>query len=118
MVIWRYTPDGDLDTTFGTNGIVVHDGAAGQANSIDAGRSLAIDSFGRILVVGVSRNTAGNDDMVIWRYTPDGDLDTTFGEPDGLPGVIRALQSITVHQGQIAVTPVAPSPSTPSAVSW
>ena len=35
MVIWRYTPDGDLDTTFGTNGIVVHDPAQqeGQTSS-------------------------------------------------------------------------------------
>ena len=78
MVIWRFHPDGTLDTTFGTGGVVVHDNAAG-GNGGDTGRSIAIDSQGRILVAGYSRNGSGNDDMVIWRYNPDGTIDTAFG---------------------------------------
>ena len=78
MVIWRYMPDGSLDSTFGNNGIVVHDNASG-GNSDDEGSSITIDSQERILVTGYSYNSSNNSDMVIWRYMPDGSLDSTFG---------------------------------------
>jgi len=81
MVIWRYNPDGTLDTSFDSDGIVVHDNAAG-GNSDDLGRSMSIDSTGRILVTG-SSNNGSNDDMIIWRYNPDGSLDTNF-DTDGI----------------------------------
>jgi uncharacterized delta-60 repeat protein len=77
MCIWRYNEDGTLDTTFGGTGYVVHNGAAG-GNSTDFGYSMALDGWGRILVTGVSANSALNGDMVIWRYNPDGTLDRTF----------------------------------------
>jgi uncharacterized delta-60 repeat protein len=78
MTIWRYLPTGALDTTFGGTGYVVHNNAAG-GNSDDSGQSIALDSTGRILVAGWSRNTAGSYDMAIWRYNLNGTLDTTFG---------------------------------------
>jgi uncharacterized delta-60 repeat protein len=62
MVIWRYNADGTLDTSFGVDGIVVHDGAAG-GSSYDYGYALTIDEAGRVLVSGKS-----DRDMVIWRY--------------------------------------------------
>ncbi|MCZ6690315.1 MAG: hypothetical protein O7H41_11970 [Planctomycetota bacterium] len=80
MVIWRYSSGGTLDTTFNSQGWVVHDGAAGGAGP-DIGVSIALDTSGRILVAGNSDSdpTAGfSDDMVIWRYTFAGTLDTTF----------------------------------------
>ena len=50
------------------------------------GNSITLDSQGRILVTGYSTNAAGNTDMAIWRYLPDGTLDTNlitgFGEID------------------------------------
>lgn len=78
MVIWRYDSNGLLDLGFGNNGVVIHDGAAG-VNGNDYGNSITTDSLGRILVTGRSSNTASDEDMVIWRYNPDGTLDTTFG---------------------------------------
>jgi uncharacterized delta-60 repeat protein len=78
MAIWRYNADGTPDTTFGVNGIVVHDNAAG-GNGAASGNAITLDSSGKIVVAGKSRNTAGNDDMVIWRYNSDGTLETTFG---------------------------------------
>ncbi|GAF68964.1 unnamed protein product, partial [marine sediment metagenome] len=82
MVIWRYNSDGTLDTTFDTDGIVVHHNAAG-GDAEDWGNSITIDINGKILVTGVSRNASGNNDMAIWRYNPDGTLDTTFGGGNG-----------------------------------
>ncbi|MBI5635246.1 MAG: SBBP repeat-containing protein, partial [Nitrospirae bacterium] len=77
MVIWRYNPDGTLDTTFNNSGFVIHSNAAG-GNSHDWGSSITIDASGRIFVTGSSVNASGDDDMVIWRYNADGTLDTTF----------------------------------------
>ncbi|MCZ6690314.1 MAG: delta-60 repeat domain-containing protein [Planctomycetota bacterium] len=80
MVIWRYTSAGALDTTFNGQGWVVHDNAAGGVGN-DYGRAIALDFSGRILVAGNGDGdpTAGTDlDMVIWRYSSGGTLDTTF----------------------------------------
>jgi uncharacterized delta-60 repeat protein len=79
MVIWRYNSDGTLDTTFDNDGFVVHASAAG-GNSYDRGRSITIDSSGKIVVAGDSRDVTHSEDMVIWRYNSDGTLDTTFDD--------------------------------------
>ncbi len=78
MVIWRYNADGTPDTIFGTNGIVVSNGAAG-GNGNDWGPSMTMDANRKILVTGRSWNSSGNYDMVIWRYNANGTPDTTFG---------------------------------------
>lgn len=77
MIIWRLNANGSLDTTFNSSGYAVHGNAAG-GNSTDSGHSVLIQSDGKIVIAGESRNLAGNDDMVIWRYHPNGTLDTTF----------------------------------------
>ncbi|EDP74720.1 hypothetical protein [Hydrogenivirga sp. 128-5-R1-1] len=125
MVIWRFHPDGTLDTTFGTGGVVVHHNAAG-GNGGDTGRSIAIDSQGRILVTGHSRNGSGNDDMVIWRYNPDGTIDSAFGN-NGVVVHNSAAggngsdlgNSITIDgQGRILVTGESSNGSNDDMVIW
>jgi uncharacterized delta-60 repeat protein len=66
MVIWRYNSNGTLDNTFGNNGIVVHNNAAG-GNGSDSGNSIYVDNTGKIYVTGSSYN-GSNFDMVIWKY--------------------------------------------------
>lgn len=70
--VTRLTPNGGIDTTFGTNGFTVLPSPK-NANVTFGGR-LAIDSKGRIVVVG-----GGGDSMAAWRLTANGALDTTFG---------------------------------------
>jgi len=79
MVIWRYTAAGVLDTSFGTDGVVVHAGAAGGTAAIDVGTSITVDSADRVYVTGYSVNATPDSDMVIWRYTAAGSPDSTFG---------------------------------------
>ncbi len=79
MALWRYTSAGVLDSSFGTGGYVLHDAAAGIAGN-DAGTALALDtSNNNILVTGYSTNANINTDMVLWRFTSEGVLDTRFG---------------------------------------
>lgn len=75
MAIWKYKSNGELDTTFGSNGVVKHYNAAG-GNSHDYGNSITLDASGNIYVAGNSMNNSSNYDMVIWKYTSAGVLDT------------------------------------------
>lgn len=68
MAIWRYNANGTLDTSFGTNGIVFNNNAAGGSNA--AGYSIITDAQGKILVTGYARDASNNDYMAIWRYIP------------------------------------------------
>ena len=70
----RYNPDGSLDTTFGTGGIVSTDFAA-LADSVTA---VAIQSDGKIVVAGQAQGPSGTD-LGLARYNADGSLDATFG---------------------------------------
>jgi uncharacterized delta-60 repeat protein len=82
MTIWRYTPDGTLDTSFNNVGYVSHNNAAG-GNGYDTAYSVEVDSSGRYVVAGYSANAAGNNDVTVWRYNPNGTLDTSFSS-DGI----------------------------------
>ena len=69
---------GDLDATFGTGGTVttaINSGA-------DRAYGVAVDSQGRVILVGSSHN--GSDyDIAVVRYNADGSLDTSFST-DGI----------------------------------
>jgi uncharacterized delta-60 repeat protein len=63
----RYNPDGSLDTSFGTHGLV--------SAPIGRASALAIQSDGKIVVGGNSAAGA-----LLARYSPDGSLDPAFGD--------------------------------------
>jgi len=64
LALVRYNPDGTLDPTFGSGGIVKTD-----IGSRDEATSVALQPDGRIVVAGTA----------LARYTPDGRLDPSFG---------------------------------------
>ena len=65
---------GDLDTTFGTGGVVTTSIGPGW----DSAYGVAIQSDGKIVAAGSAHNGSDNDFAVV-RYTISGALDTTFG---------------------------------------
>ena len=74
--IARYNPDGTLNTSFGTGGIVTTDirGDADQAEAV------AVQPDGKIVVAGLAATIAGRiTDFALARYNPDGTLDQNFG---------------------------------------
>ena len=70
----RYNSNGSLDTTFGIRGRVTTD-FSGRG---DGALALAIQSDGRIVAAGSTRNLYDND-FALARYNRTGSLDTTFG---------------------------------------
>lgn len=71
----RFNPNGSLDTTFDTDGIV----NTSTTPNWDYGSAVAIQTDGKIIVTGQSRNDAdGWDQITVVRYNSDGSLDNSF----------------------------------------
>jgi uncharacterized delta-60 repeat protein len=70
----RYNPDGSLDSSFGSNGLVTTSVANGiQANAI------TMDSSGNLYVTGTTIVTGDGYDIAVVKYSPSGQLVTGFG---------------------------------------
>ncbi len=70
----RYNPNGDLDTTFGDQGIVLT-----RIGESDAAISMILQKDGKILTGGRTRFRIYSYLLMV-RYLPDGSLDTTFSD--------------------------------------
>src|SRR5262245_63400360 len=70
---------GDLDTTFGGDGIVRTD----ITNAEEDGFAVTIQPDGKIVVAGESGIGGRNPRFAIVRYETDGSLDASFGGGDG-----------------------------------
>ncbi len=77
MRMWRYNSDGTADTSFGSSGRV-YSYRPGGGTGDTFGEEVQIQSDGKILVTGYTETTSSDFDMVVWRYTSSGALDTTF----------------------------------------
>ncbi|MFJ4651285.1 hypothetical protein ACIP5Y_08415 [Nocardia sp. NPDC088792] len=75
FAVLRYTTDGKLDPAFGVGGKVSTD----FGGKSDIAKAVAVQSDGKIVVVGTSHGTATGDNIAIARYTADGKLDSGFG---------------------------------------
>jgi uncharacterized delta-60 repeat protein len=81
FAIARYLPNGTLDPTFGTGGVVQTDFGV---NRLDRVRALALQADGKIVAVGEAAMVNQSDhSFAVARYLTDGTLDTTF-DVDGL----------------------------------
>jgi uncharacterized delta-60 repeat protein len=79
----RYTPDGAIDTTFGGGDGVVKAGAV--PGQFDRGHTVVIQPDRKILVGGYSwTSDATYRDLSVMRFSPLGELDTSFGGGDGI----------------------------------
>ena len=77
----RYTPDGQLDPSFGVAGMITTP-IDGSATALD----LAVQSNGNIVAAGISRSSGSFnilEDFALARYTLGGQLDPSFSD-DGL----------------------------------
>jgi uncharacterized delta-60 repeat protein len=94
---------GDLDRTFGDNGIALTDVAGGAG-----GNGSALQPNGKIVVVGAA-NLAANPVFLVVRFTKNGRLDPSFGGGDGIvrtsfPGGNPQAQSVAIEpDGDIVV---------------
>lgn len=66
VLLLRYYPNGNPDSSFGNNGVVI--GGEGIAEAV------ALQSDGRIVLAG-----SYDFKMALWRFHPDGSVDTIFG---------------------------------------
>ena len=74
----RYNPDGTLDTSFGSGGLVTTD----FGSQLEFAQALAVQADGRIVAAGgtaVNRPPLFFDDFALARYHGNGDLDLSFG---------------------------------------
>lgn len=89
LLLARFEPDGDLDSTFGVNGtsVATYDSALHYAAT-----DIAVQADGCILVL----SPMGWDSICIARLTPDGKVDSTFGD-NGVVYDMTGYQSITTR---------------------
>jgi uncharacterized delta-60 repeat protein len=79
----RLMPDGKLDPTFGTNGLVERQ--LGDTSSLLT--AVALQPDGKIVAAGYARSAGNPFDFVVIRLLSDGTMDPTFGTE----GVARAV---------------------------
>jgi uncharacterized delta-60 repeat protein len=100
----RYNRDGGLDASFGSGGKVTTDflGVFDQANG------LALQSDGKIVAAGITRDEMDRVDFALARYNSDGSLDASFGSggmvvTDVFGGLDSALGIALQPDGRIVV---------------
>jgi len=75
IAIMRFQPEGEIDSTFGTNGIVIT--RIRQSGENSWAKDVSILPDGKILIAAeVGHNTS---DLAILRYNANGSIDSTFG---------------------------------------
>ncbi|SVB02553.1 uncharacterized protein METZ01_LOCUS155407, partial [marine metagenome] len=82
FAVARFDSDGSLDTAFSSDGLVAVD----LSSTHELAYGVAIQSDGKILIVGTTDYGGVNTDFGVIRLTPTGALDTTFSS-DGIVAV-------------------------------
>lgn len=84
-VVAKFTPEGELDKTFGDQGYAMRNVAVGTSGEL--ARGIVVQSSGKIVISETVEHVGGADvrdrDVALLRFNADGSKDTTFGE-DGI----------------------------------
>ncbi|MFN8597909.1 MAG: hypothetical protein U0559_17215 [Anaerolineae bacterium] len=77
FIIARYFADGQIDSSFGINGVTRVD----FSGKIDFANAVALTPAGKLLIAGTTRDSSplSQTDFAIARLNPDGSPDNTFG---------------------------------------
>jgi uncharacterized delta-60 repeat protein len=86
VALARYNPDGSLDDTFGTGGVV-----SSEFGGEEDGHAVAVQADGKLVVAGLHYHGGSGSDSFLTRYNADGTLDTGFG--------VNGLQSVNMAEG-------------------
>jgi uncharacterized delta-60 repeat protein len=109
FVVIRFNPNGTLDPTFGSGGIVTTDFSGDVDNLFD----VELQADGKIVAVGSTKPAPTSlSEITVVRYNPNGSLDPTFGSggkvTTGVTDREAAASGIAIHlDGRIAVGAVA-----------
>jgi len=102
FALLRYNADGSPDGTFGNGGRVLTD----FGSATDRAWALLLTADGKIVLGGQTNTSAGGVDFALARYSPNGALDTGFGnggkvvtplKSNGGTDIVRALAVQTVN---------------------
>lgn len=81
VLVARFTPTGDRDPSFGTNGMASHDIVVGTNG--ETSRSVVVQSSGKVVALATVEHPGAADardrDIALVRFNSDGSLDTSFG---------------------------------------
>ena len=79
LLLIQLNADGSFDNSFGINGVLVQSVSVVEANAEDMGYDVALDTQGNILVCGSTYDADTIRHPFIARFSPSGELDTSFG---------------------------------------
>jgi uncharacterized delta-60 repeat protein len=98
MLVARLNSNGNIDSTYGTNGITVLSAGAGMSSGIN---HICLLPDGSLIAAGSSQIIGSNDfELKIVKYTSAGQIDNSFGV-NGI--VMPAFNYITVSPGKVLV---------------
>ncbi len=91
IVMARFTDEGEVDDTFGDDGVYISDYTVTNSSFAEDGIGAALQEDGKILVCAL---TSSPSNMLMARHMPDGSLDTDYGD-EGLSLVGIGSQALT-----------------------
>jgi uncharacterized delta-60 repeat protein len=100
FMVVRYNPDGSLDNTFGSGGMVVTTIVGNGGNQYAA--DVVVQPDGKILLAGTYIGAPNDHDFALLRYDANGNLDTSF-DTDGI--AVLDLGSTNERAEGLAIQP-------------
>jgi len=94
FAVARFTPQGQIDASFGDGGKVT----TNIAGRTDLAVAAALQPDGKIVLAGRVAESSGGEDIALARYRTDGQLDPDFGEG----GIARLHMSVSSFGDQVA----------------